>query len=150
MQFKHCPIIEIGDIFTRIDKNGKTWKAEIINRTEYYVDVKKYMPYKAKVGDEYGYHYEDAPVTIERAMLYRVYEPVENGTEIITDFFGNKIERPKIERVPTARYHIQLKEDFTKHRKYDRDYYLIKYEKQTSSAEEGFQTFYNYIEEENK
>ena len=53
-QFKHCPVIEVGDVFTRVDRNGKRWTAEVINRTEYFVDVKKIQPYKIKVGDEFG------------------------------------------------------------------------------------------------
>lgn len=144
--FNYCPIIQIGNIFTRTDKNGKVWEAEVINRTEYFVDVKKTQPYKIKVGDEFGWHYEEAPVTIERAELYRVYEPIENGVEIITDLYRNKVERPKIERVPTNKYHIRLKEVYSKHDKYDRDYYLIKYQESNMDSEEGFELFYKYCE----
>ena len=146
--FNHCSIIQVGDIFTRTDRNGKVWKAEVINRTEYFVDVKKYTPYKVKIGDEYGWRWQEAPPTIERAELYRVYEPVENGTETIVDFFGNKIERPKIEKVATAKYHIRLKEDYSKHSKYDRDYYLIKYDNHTVSCDEAFKIFYDFMKED--
>ena len=32
--FKFAPEVKIGDVFTRVDKNGNVWKAEVINRTE--------------------------------------------------------------------------------------------------------------------
>ena len=141
--FQHCPIIEIGDIFTRIDKNGKVWKAEVIDRTEYFVDVKKTQPYKIKVGDEWNWHYEDAEPTFERCMLYRHYEEVETD-EVIKGIFG--CYKKKI-KSPTSRYYINCKEDYSKHSKYDRSYDLIKYSKESSDAEEGFKLFYNYCEE---
>lgn len=129
--FQYCPIIEIGDVFTRIDKNGKTWKAEVIDRTEYFVDVKKTQPYKIKVGDEWGWHYEEAEPTFERCMLYRHYEEVETD-EIVKGLFG--CYKKKI-KSPTARYYINCKEDYSKHSEYDRSYDLIKYSKESYCEE---------------
>ena len=93
--FKYYPVIEVGDVFTRMDRNGKIWKAEVVNRTEYFVDVKKTQPYQIKVADE-GiagqcgcWHYEDAEPTTERCMLHRYYEEVEDGEEEISTLLQN-------------------------------------------------------------
>ena len=88
MKFNNCSVIEVGDVFTRIDRNGKVWKAEVINRTEYFVDVKKIQPYKRKVVDDcfttskyyggqkhvrtqYLTHEEHAEPTFERCIIHR-------------------------------------------------------------------------------
>ena len=170
MEFKHCPVIQIGDIFTRIDKNGKVWKAEVINRTEYFVDVKKTQPYQIKVYDEepikqrkfYNgewhikyvdgvFHYEEAEPTIERCMIHRYYEEVESD-EIVKSIWGEYKKRVK---VPTAKYYIDCKEDYSKHWKYDRPYEIVKYgdgvnepeHKEKISSEEALELFYKYCEE---
>lgn len=165
MKFENCPIIEVGDVFTRIDKNGKTWKAEVINRTEFYVDVKKTQPYKIRVFDEepirqkkfYNgewhfkniaeiFHYEDPEPTFERCMIYRRFEEVE-GDEIVKGWFG---EYRKKVQVPTAKYYICCKEDYSKFNKYDKTYELVKYGdgvKEPEDSEEGFKSFYKYCEE---
>ena len=154
-KFKYCPVVEVGDVFTRVDKNGKVWKAEVINRTEYFVDVKKTQPYQIKVADEgergqLGFwHYEDAEPTIERCMLHRHYEEVEAGEEETRGLFGTYMKKI-YEKVPTARYYIDCKEDYSKHWKYDRPYELIKYgdgvAENTEPAEVGFKKFWNYCE----
>ena len=164
--FKNCPIIEVGDVFTRIDKNGKVWKAEVINRTEYFVDVKKIQPYQIRICDEepirqkkfYNgawhfkdvggvFHYEDAEPTFERCMLHRYYEEVETEEEVKTIWGGTY---KKTVKVPTAKYYIDCKEDHTRHYKYDRPYELVKYGdgvEASEDAEEGFELFYRYCEE---
>ena len=165
-QFKHCPIIEVGDVFTRVDRNGKTWTAEVINRTEYFVDVKKIQPYQVRICDEepirqkkfYNgawhfknvggvFHYEDAEPTFERCMLHRHYEEVESD-EDVKSIWGTYKKRIK---VPTAKYYIDCKEDYTKHYKYDRPYELVKYgdgvERSNNDVEEALNMFYKYCEE---
>ena len=143
-KFKYCPVIEVGDIFTRVDRNGKIWKAEVINRTEYFVDVKKTQPYQVKVADEgergqLGFwHYEDAEPTIERCQIRRVYEEVEDGEK---DSIWGKIKKYK--KVPTARYYIDCKEDYSKHWKYDRSYELIKYGDGADSAQSAVDALEN-------
>lgn len=168
--FKNCPVITIGDVFTRVDKNGKVWKAEIINRTEYFVDVKKTQPYQIKICDEepirqkkfYNgawhfkdvggvFHYEDAEPTFERCMIHRYYEEVETD-EVVK---GKLLDYNKRVKVPTAKYYIDCKEDYSKHWKYDRPYELIKYGDgveepehiETTDAQEGFELFWKYCEE---
>lgn len=165
MEFKNCPVIKIGDIFTRVDKNGKVWKAEVINRTEYFVDIKKIQPYQVRVCDEepikqkrfYNgewhvkyvggvFHYEEAEPTFERCMLHRKFEEIETE-EIVNSIWGTYKKRVQ---VPTAKYYIDCKEDYSKHSKYDRPYELVKYGdgvKEPSDAEEGFKLFYEYCEE---
>lgn len=154
-KFNNCPIIEVGDVFTRIDKNGKVWKAEVINRTEYFVDVKKTQPYQIKVANE-GFagqcgcwHYEDAPETFERCMLHRHYEEVEDGEEEAQGLYGAYMKK-KYKKVPTARYYLDCKEVYSKHYKYDRPYELIKYgdgvAESVEPAEIGLKKFWNYCE----
>lgn len=153
--FEYCPIIEVGDVFTRVDKNGKIWKAEVINRTEYFVDVKKTQPYQIKVADEgergqLGFwHWEDAEPTFERCMLHRHYEEVEDGEEETRGLYGTYMKK-KYKRVPTAKYYLDCKEEYSKHFKYDRPYELVKYgdgvEESVEPAEIGFKKFWNYCE----
>ena len=148
-KFKNFSVIEVGDVFTRIDKNGKVWKAEVINRTEYFVDVKKTQPYQRRVGNEYSSWYEDAEPTFERCMLYRQHEEIEVKVERVG--FKGKYMAKEYKLVPTARYYIACKEDYSKHWKYDRPYELVKYgdgvEDHIEDAEEGFKCFYNYCKE---
>lgn len=150
-EFKYCPIIEVGDVFTRIDRNGKVWKAEVINRTEYFVDVKKTQPYQIKVADEgergqLGFwHYEDAPETFERCMLHRHYEKVEDGEEETWGLYGLYKEK-KYKNVPTDKYYLDCKEEYSAHSKYDRPYELVKHETNIEPAEIGFKKFWNYCE----
>ena len=63
--------ISVGDTFTRIDKNGKTWVATVTKRTPQFVYVNKVRPYKVKVMDEFPgcYTLQDAKDTIERAEI---------------------------------------------------------------------------------
>lgn len=167
--FNNCSIIEVGDVFKRVDKNGKVWTAEVINRTEYFVDVKKTQPYQVRVCDEepirqkrfYNgcnhikevggvYHYEDAEPTIERCMLHRKFEEVEDGEEETRGLYGTYMKK-KYRRVPTAKYYIDCKEDYSKHWKYDRPYELTKYGdgvEEAGDAEKGFELFYKYCEED--
>ena len=150
-KFNYCPIIEIGDIFTRIDRNGKIWKAEVINRTEYFVDVKKTQPYQIKVADdgERGqlgfWHYEDAPATFERCRLYRHYTQIEDGEK---DSLWGKIKNYK--EVATAIYYIDCKEVYSKYYNWDKCYKLKKYgdgvEENTEPIEETLNKFFNYCE----
>ena len=135
--FTFAPEIKVGDVFTRIDKNGKVWKAEVINRTEYFVDVKKTQPYQVKVCDEepirqkkfYNgawhfkdvggvFHYEDAEPTFERAEIIEEYIEEETG-EIEESIWG--IHR-KTRRVKTNNYFLKLKEEYSKHSQYDKVY----------------------------
>lgn len=131
-KFKCCPIIEVGDVFTRVDKNGNVWKAEVVNRTECFVDVKKTQPYQIRVANSgisgmYGcWHYENAPETFERCMLHRHYEEVEDGEEETQGLCGLYMKK-KYKKVPTAKYYLDCKEEYSKHYKYDRPYELIKY-----------------------
>ncbi len=146
--YNNCSIIEVGDVFKRVDKNGKVWTAEVVNRTEHFVDVKKTQPYQRKVGDEYGWHYEDAEPTFERCMLHRKFEEVECGESEKIGFKGTFISKD-YKRVPTAKYYIDCKEDYSKHWKYDRPYELTKYGdgvEEAGDAEEGFDLFYKYCE----
>ena len=84
-------------------------------------------------------------------MIHRYFEEVE-GDEIVKGWFG---EYRKKVKVPSAKYYIDCKEDYSKHWKYDRPYELVKYgdgaEKpkhiETTNAEEGFKLFYKYCEE---
>lgn len=149
-QFKHCPVIEVGDVFTRVDRNGKRWTAEVINRTEYFVDVKKMQPYKIKVGDEFGYHYEDPTPTYERCMIHRIYEEIEDGEELAQGIWGLYAKK-LLKRVPTAKYVLDCKEEQSAHSRYDRSYSLIKYgdgvERSNEDMEEAFKLFHKYCEE---
>lgn len=163
-KFKNCPIIEVGDVFTRVDKNGKVWEAKVINRTEYFVDVEKKSPYQVKICDEepirekrfYNgawhfkyvggvFHYEDPKPTIERCMIHRIYEEVEDGEK---DSIWGKIKKYK--KVPTARYILDVKENYIKSNNYDFNYSLVKYGdgvNEPEDAEKGIDLFYKYCEE---
>lgn len=146
-KFKNCPVIEVGDVFTRVDKNGKVWEAKVINRTEYFVDVEKKSPYQVRVGDEWGcWHYEDAKPTVERCMIHRIYEEVEDGEEEAQGLYG-KYMRKKYKKVPTARYILDVKESYVKNNFYDFTYSLIKYDKELEDAQKGLDLFYKYCEE---
>ena len=123
--FEYAPQVNIGDIFTRIDKNGTVWKAEVVNRTEYFVDVKKYHPYKVKFATGYfDWEYEEKipEPTIERAQINIEYEDVETD-EIVKSIFG---EYKKKIRVPTSKFFIGIKEDYSKYPQYDKIYFLNK------------------------
>jgi len=128
--FEYAPDIKVGDVFTRIDKNGKVWKAEVINRTEYFVDVKKTQQYQIKVCDvepirqrrfynstwhskDVGgvFHYEDAEPTSERAQINIEYEEYETG-EIEESIWGTY---KKTAKRPTGKYFIAIKEDYSKY-----------------------------------
>lgn len=145
-KFKHCPLITVGDVFTRIDRNRKVWTAEVINRTEYYVDVKKNQPYQIKVGDEFGWHYENAPDTFERCMLHRTKKEIENGT-----YYNPllKCEMPKKEMIDTDEYWIDVKENFSKSWKYDKGYTLVKHDPNVKhpTVDEALEQFYKFCEE---
>ena len=150
-KFNHCPVIEVGDIFTRKDKNGKVWTAEVINRTEYFVDVKKNQPYQIKVADnEFSWHYEDAEPTFERCEIHRHYEEIEDGETEAEGIWG-KYAKKLFKKIPTAYYWIDIKETYSAHYKYDRTYKLLKYgdgvEKSKETCEEALNKFYKYCEE---
>ena len=156
-KFDYCPVIEIGDIFERIDRNGKIWKAKVINRTEYFVDVEKTQPYQIKVanndfsGQCGAWHYEDAEPVIERCQLYQKFVDIDDGVEEVTDFLGKRFKKIKTKKVPTASYFILVKETYSAHNKYDTKYELVKYSEEEKAkmrpAQEGFDLFYNYCEE---
>ena len=159
-EFKFAPEIKIGTVFTRIDKNGKVWKAEVINRTEYFVDVKKTQPYQIKICDsepirqkkfynnewhfkDVGglFHYEDAKPTFERAEIIEEYVE-ETTNEIEEDIWGT---HRKTRRVKTNNYFLKLKEEYSKYSQYDKLYkYTVPFK--NNPAEEGFDVFYKYCE----
>lgn len=150
-KFNYYPVIEVGDIFKRVDKNGKVWTAEVVNRTEYFVDVKKTHPYKIKVADnEFSWHYEEAEPTFERCQIHRRYEEIEDG-ETEADGIWGKYAKKLFKKVPTAYYWIDIKEDYSAHYRYDRTYVLKKYgngvEKSKETCEEALNKFYKYCEE---
>ena len=139
--FTYAPEIKIGDIFTRTDKNGNIWKAEVINRTEYFVDVKKTQPYQVRVCDEepirqkrfYNgcnhikevggvYHYEDAEPTFERAQINIDYEEYETG-RMKKGLFG---EYPETAKRQTGKFFIAIKEEYSKSNQYDKIYFIKK------------------------
>lgn len=151
----YCPIIQVGDIFSRIDRNGKRWEAKVINRTEYFVDVEKSQPYQIKVATRYeniieSYHYEDPKPTIERCMIYRKYVEVEDGQVEEQGLYGPYM-KTLYKKVPTAEYYIEVKETYSAHSKYDRTYKLIKYGDGVEQREDdliGIQKWLNYCENE--
>lgn len=157
MKFNYCSVIEVGDTFTRIDKNKKVWIARVISRTEYFVDVEKIQPYQIKVSNsdessKYGCcHYEDAKPTIERCMLHRHYEEVECGESEKEGLFG-KYTSKDYKKVPTALYYIDCKETWSAHSKYDRTYKLIKYgdgiEENPETISDSINKWFNYCENE--
>ena len=126
-----APEIKVGDVFTRIDRNGKTWTAEVINRTDCFVDVKKTQPYQIRVlnNDESGKygccHYEDPAPTYERAMINEEKVQVETG-KMIKGLFG---DYPETKYVGTGKYFIDIKEEYSKSYEYDKSYVLTKYMK---------------------
>lgn len=118
-----CSIIEVGDVFTRVDKNGTVWKAEVINRTDCFVDVKKYHPYEVRFQvNEWKTEKRIPEPTTERCMLHRVVDIVETGN---VKTFG-KLTYKETKQVPTNKYYIELKEDYSKSSKYDKTYTLVK------------------------
>lgn len=124
--------IKVGDVFTRIDKNGKIWEAKVIHRTEYFVDVEKTQPYQIKVlntniSGKYGcYHYEDAPKDYERCEILQDKEYVCVGKRKSLSLFGNEELVDDMQWIPTGNYSISVKEIYSKHSKYDKTYRLIK------------------------
>ena len=154
-KFKYCPVIEIGDVFTRIDRNGKVWEAKVINRTEYFVDIKKTQPYKIKVADDgirgqLGcWHWEDTEPTTERCMITRKYEEIEDGKVEETGLYG-KYMKKIYKKVPTPYYFIEVKEDYSKHSKYDRTYKLKKYgdgcEENKETVEKSLDKWFNFCD----
>lgn len=122
-KFENFSVIEVGDVFTRVDKNGKVWKAEVIARTEFYVDVKKYHPYEVRFQvSEWKTEKRIPEPTTERCMLYQKHIEVETD-EIVKSIWG---EYKKTIRVPTNTYQIAVKEDYSKYPQYDKIYTLIK------------------------
>lgn len=125
--FNYAPEVKVGDVFTRTDKNGTVWRAEVINRTEYFVDVKKFHPYEVKFSTgwyEWDYEKRIPEPTVERAQLYIERKTVPTG-RMKKGFFK---EYPETEEVPTGRFFIGIKEDYGKHSQYDKIYYLEKSE----------------------
>ena len=123
--FKFAPEVKVGDIFTRVDKNGKVWKALIINRTEYFVDVVKYHPYEVKFQTGcYPWEYEKKipDPTTERAQINIEYEEYKTG-KMKKGWFG---EYPETAKRETGKYFIAIKEDYSKSSKYDKLYFLDK------------------------
>jgi hypothetical protein len=123
--FKFAPEVKVGDIFTRVDKNGNVWKAEVINRTELFVDVKKYDPYERKFQTgyyEWEYEKRLPEPTEERAQLYIEYEEYETGNMKKT-IFGTY---PETAKRPTGKFYIAIKEDYSKYPQYDKIYFLNK------------------------
>ena len=123
--FEYAPDIKVGDVLTRIDKNGTVWKAEVVNRTELYVDVKKYHPYEVKFATgfyEWEYEKKIPEPTFERAQINTEYEEYETG-KMIEGFFGDYPEKAKR---PTGKYFIAIKEDYSKYSQYDKLYFIDK------------------------
>ena len=141
--FKFAPEVKVGTIFKRIDRNGKVWEAKVINRTEYFVDVEKTQPYQIKVGDEWGWHYEDAAPTYERAEIKENYDYIETG-ETEKTIWGNI---PKKKKVKLNYYSLHLKEDYSRSWKYDKTYCFQYKDAATEDAKIGLDLFYKYCEE---
>ena len=137
INFDFAPNVKIGSVFSRIDRNGKKWIAEVINRTEYFVDVKKIQPYKRKIVDDfftttkyYGgqkhtrthclTHEEDAEPTFERAQIIEEYTEIETG-EIGENIWGKYAVK---KRVPSGKFYIKVKEEYSKFSNYDKVYSL--------------------------
>lgn len=127
ISFDFAPNVKIGSIFSRIDRNGKKWIAEVIDRTEYFVNVKKTQPYQIKVANDdisgqLGcWHYEDAPPTFERAQICEDWEEVETE-EVDFDLYGDPV--PVKKRVPSGKFYIKIKEEYSKFSNYDKVYSL--------------------------
>lgn len=123
--FKYAPDIKVGDVFTRIDRNGTIWKAEVVNRTELFVDVKKYDPYERKFQTgfyEWEYEKKIPEPTFERAQINIEYEEYETG-RMKKGWFG---EYPETAKRPTGKYFIAIKEDYSKASQYDKLYFIDK------------------------
>ena len=119
-----APEVKIGDIFSRIDKNGNEWIAEVINRTDCFVDVKKYCPYKVKVANsdisgQFGcYHWEDSEPVTERSLINKEIIPIKTG-KMARNIFGKEVE--EVQYLSSGKCFIMLK-DY----KNDNPYYLKK------------------------
>lgn len=124
-----APMIQVGDVFERIDKNLKIWTAEVINRTDYFVDVKKTNPYN---GNQ----------TIERASIIVLYEDVKTGNVLKENgLYGEElIEETK--KVETNVYAINLVDNA---KGYDKLYKCDK-RRSTGSVDEALKLFYNFCE----
>lgn len=124
-----APMIQVGDVFERIDKNLKTWTAKVINRTDYFVDVKKTNPYN---GNQ----------TTERASIIVLYEDVKTGNVLKENgLYGEElIEETK--KVETNVYAINLVDNV---KGYDKLYKCDK-RKSNSSVDEALKLFYNFCE----
>lgn len=129
-RFSYCPAVEVGDVFTRIDRNGKVWTAEVLERTEKFVKVKKTQPYQVKVldsgnGGKLGFwHYENPEPTIERCQLKRERKIVKTGKKKQTmwGIFDEQIE------VDDDKYSIYVYEENSKYPNYKKQYFLQKAE----------------------
>ena len=124
-----APKIQVGDVFERIDKNLKKWTAEVINRTDYFVDVKKTNPYN---GNQ----------TTERASIIVLYEDVKTGNVLKeSGLYGEElIEETK--KVETNVYAINLVDNV---KGYDKLYKCDKRES-TGSVDEALKIFYDFSE----
>jgi len=102
-------MIKIGDVFSRIDKNGNEWIATVTKVTDYFVDVEKKRPYPIKCyDDEKGVYYKDA-ISHERAMVR--YEEEEIITdEVVDSCFGKHFKTITRE---TGRVFIELVDNFS-------------------------------------
>jgi hypothetical protein len=47
--FKHAPEINIGSIFSRVDKNNKKHQCKVVWRSEYYIAYDYFNPYSNEV-----------------------------------------------------------------------------------------------------
>ena len=148
VEFKFAPEIKVGDVFTRIDKNGRVWEAKVINRTEYFVDVEKITPYKIKVANDdmtacLGcWHWEDPKPTHERAEIHEEWIEIETG-EFKETIWGKSPVRKKVK---TFNYHIYLKENYSKYPYFDKPYTISKSTK-SESTKEIIKNFYKLSEE---
>lgn len=138
ISFDFAPNVKIGSVFSRIDRNGKKWIAEVVSRSEYFVDVKKIQPYKRRVVDDsfttskfyggakrkksyYLSHEEDAEPTFERAQICEDWKEIDTG-EIDFDLYGEPM--PVKKRVPSGKFYIKIKEEYSKFSNYDKVYSL--------------------------
>ena len=124
-----APKIQVGDVFERIDKNLKTWTAEVVNRTDYFVDVLKTNPYN---------HTQST----ERASIIILYEEVKTGNVLKENgLYGEElIEETK--KVETDVYAINLVDNVGG---YDK---LYKCDKRIGkSYQEGLDLFHKFCEE---
>ena len=125
-----APKIQVGDVFERIDKNLKRWTAEVINRTDYFVDVLKTNPYNDNQ-------------STERAALQTFYEDVKTGnTHVETGLYGDKIIVEETKKVETDVYAILLVDNA---KGYDKVYKCDK--RESKDTEEGCKIFWKYCEE---